>query len=628
MIRLLTTLTLIIVSLGATSKTTIDFSVPASLKKNADVVVLFDNTHYIRKSKTRLIEKKRVAYTILNRRAKGYEQMMINYDGLSKINQFSCTIYDRNGKVSKKIKKSEIMDFSHYSDFTMYSDNRVKVASCLHQSYPYTIVFEYEKEYDGFFILSPWRPGYDYRLAVKETSLTIETPKDQPFVYETVFEEELTKDETEREGLLSQKWSMRNVKAREHEEFSPYLSHQLPQIYFAPKMFEYDGYSGSNASWNDLGRFCHSLFHEENELTDQTKIDLDAIKAKAANDKELIRLIYEYMQSKTRYVGVQLGIGGWQPFPSLSVDENGYGDCKALSYYTKTLLDYVGISSNFTVIGSGSKEIRFDSFPANQTNHAILCVPNAGDTIWLECTSQIMPFNYLSNSCTNRRALLIDEKQSTIVYVPQRTKNIRTRESRMSVKEDGTLICSNTLNYSGSFFDSKYYLYKYSKKELKEYLQKSTPVSDIKINDYAVAINKDSATLTVNNNFEASGLASKAGDRFFVDLSPFAQANTYKKQRTERQNDIILRDNKTYKDRIYLSIPEGYQVEFLPEDHDDASDYADYSFKVTEEDDQIIVNRIFSVKAGTYPKENYEGFIDFFNKLANMDRCKVSFKKI
>ena len=52
-----------------------------------------------------------------------------------------------------------------------------------------------------------------------------------------------------------------------------------------------------------------------------------------------VKKIYQYMQNKTRYVNVSIGIGGWMPMSPEEVRKKGYGDCKGLTNYMKTMLN-------------------------------------------------------------------------------------------------------------------------------------------------------------------------------------------------------------------------------------------------------------------------------------------------
>ncbi len=55
------------------------------------------------------------------------------------------------------------------------------------------------------------------------------------------------------------------------------------------------------------------------------------------------------MQDKTRYISVQIGIGGWKPMLADDVNKLGYGDCKGLTNYTKALLEAVDVPSYYTL---------------------------------------------------------------------------------------------------------------------------------------------------------------------------------------------------------------------------------------------------------------------------------------
>jgi transglutaminase-like putative cysteine protease len=86
--------------------------------------------------------------------------------------------------------------------------------------------------------------------------------------------------------------------------------------------------TGETKSWENLGKWFSNLNNQPNNLSDKTKVDLAAIKSGSLNREDLIRKVYEYMQSKTRYVSIQMGIGGLKPFDASVVDKYGYGDCK------------------------------------------------------------------------------------------------------------------------------------------------------------------------------------------------------------------------------------------------------------------------------------------------------------
>lgn len=87
---------------------------------------------------------------------------------------------------------------------------------------------------------------------------------------------------------------------------------------------------GSASNWEELGRwFYHDLYKNQVQLPEKTKEQMKQLTKNATTDKEKARLIYQYMQDKTRYISVQLGIGGFMPTKAEEVDRVGYGDCKA-----------------------------------------------------------------------------------------------------------------------------------------------------------------------------------------------------------------------------------------------------------------------------------------------------------
>src|SRR5690606_2173354 len=139
------------------------------------------------------------------------------------------------------------------------------------------------------------------------------------------------------------------------EPYCPAASELLPTIMVSPSLFEAESYTGSMSSWNDFGIFMNMLYQGRDELTPIMKANVGELTANAKTDREKIDALYRYMQKNMRYVSVQLGIGGWQPFDAKYVEANKYGDCKALSNFMKALLKEVGIPAYPVLIYNGEK---------------------------------------------------------------------------------------------------------------------------------------------------------------------------------------------------------------------------------------------------------------------------------
>jgi hypothetical protein len=134
-------------------------------------------------------------------------------------------------------------------------------------------------------------------------------------------------------------------------------------------------------------------------LPEDKKIFFREMVSGAKNDKEKIRIIYEYLQKNFRYVSIQLASGDLNLFLLHSLKSKKYGDCKGLSNFMQAALDGVGIKSYQALINRQSNGLPVDpDFPHNRFNHVILFVPLKEDSLWLECTSSSLDFGSLDVS--------------------------------------------------------------------------------------------------------------------------------------------------------------------------------------------------------------------------------------
>ncbi|NJK82774.1 MAG: transglutaminase domain-containing protein [Saprospiraceae bacterium] len=98
----------------------------------------------------------------------------------------------------------------------------------------------------------------------------------------------------------------------------------------------------------------------------------------AKSNKEKIAILYRFLQDNMRYVSVQLGIGGWQTYDAQYVEQNKYGDCKALSNFMKAMLKTLDIPAYTAAVYGDSRGVPLEaeedfSFPL--FNHVIYIFP-------------------------------------------------------------------------------------------------------------------------------------------------------------------------------------------------------------------------------------------------------------
>jgi hypothetical protein len=105
----------------------------------------------------------------------------------------------------------------------------------------------------------------------------------------------------------------------------------LQQRFHLPQqIFKLDNYKGDMSTWKGFGKFIYELSKGRDVLPDDIKQQVKSLTARASSDVEKIKILYDYLQKNTRYISIQLGLGGWQPFEATYVAKKGYGDCKAL----------------------------------------------------------------------------------------------------------------------------------------------------------------------------------------------------------------------------------------------------------------------------------------------------------
>ncbi|WP_086047800.1 DUF3857 domain-containing protein [Hugenholtzia roseola] len=601
---------------------------PQDWQSGYDAVVRLDEGEFEVLSAQSALARSRFICTIFN--AEGEERFSERvefYDNkFTFIKKIEGSLYDKNGKKIKELKKSDIIDESYRDGVTLHADTRLKRYRLAAATYPYTIVFEVEKEVKNLLHSRNWYFQSSPRYPVVKATYRLITPEDFPIRYrEYSLQTGANIKTVEQKKYYT--WEAKQIAAFEPEPFSPHSL--LPQVRITFLKFEIEGYQADLSTWQNFGKWQTELLKGRNQLPESTIEKIKNLVQKETDEKEKIRLIYEYMQSRTRYVSIQLGIGGWQPFAAHFVDEKGYGDCKALTNYTQALLKAANIEAYYALIESGENPRKLEQdFPNNTFNHVILCVPlsTQKDTVWLECTSQQEAMGYLSDFTSNRQALLIKPEGGELVQTPSYgyEKNKQQRKLEVFLQADGSAKVNLENQYHCLSEENRAFYTQKPQAEQQAWLSRNWqfPTFEIiaakmwrKKND--LPISYESGTIQVLH------LASKTGNRLFFQPN-FISKQEFTLPATEtRSQQVKIESGKTETDSVLIHLPEGYQIENLPKDFSYENKMGKYAISFEKGENTILYKRKFMYYEGTFDPAHYTDLSELFRKAKQMDAAQI-----
>jgi len=602
-------------------------AIPDSLKTNANVVTRLEEYNIEIKSPAKAIVHERHVYTVLNESGNYLSRYSSYYNKFVSINEISGVLYDGSGKEMKRQKKHDMEDLSGTGDESLMTDARYKICNLYNRTYPYTLDFEEEVEINGLLELNDWEPQGINNASVQLTRYVVTAPKDYVLRYKPV-NCSLVPVITDKGDKKIYTWELKNLPAKKHEILSPPVLQIVPYVLIAPSDFEADGKKGNMNTWKSYGSFFSELLKDRNVLPEETKNTVHQLTDNLKTPREKIDRLYEYMQKNTRYISIQLGIGGFQPFDAAFVATKKYGDCKALSNFMVALLREAGIKGNSVIIKSGERNhFLWTDFPSDQFDHVISCVPLGKDTVWLECTSQTLPPGYLSSFTSDRYGLLVDESGGTLVHTPKYglQDNLQVRKISAIVSETGDLTATVNTQYRAEQQDElEQYINGMSKERLMEYLKQEIELPTYDVVKFAYRQQRgDIPSIFEQLELTASNYAQISGKRLFVHPNVMTKSDSRLPVMEERKYDIELYESYREIDSVEITVPPGYQPESIPQGKAIETRFGKYFSKVEVSGDKITYYRLREHYQGRYPAKDYADLVGFYEQIFKSDRAKV-----
>jgi hypothetical protein len=174
----------------------------------------------------------------------------------------------------------------------------------------------------------------------------------------------------------------------------------------------------SFTSWAEVGEWVNSQIQPKIKVTPEIQSKADELTKGKGSEEEKIHALYDFVSTRFRYIGIDLGIGRYSPHNASDVLSNRYGDCKDKHALLAALLEASGIHAGPVLISS---KFRIDAkFPSPSLfDHVITAIPQGKSYLLLDTTAELAPFAYLVPVLRDRQGLAsLPNGNSALVTTP------------------------------------------------------------------------------------------------------------------------------------------------------------------------------------------------------------------
>lgn len=626
-ISLVATMLFIVATLSAQNISYDTATIPATVKKGANVVKRYEEQVFTIADVDKASLAVHQIITVMNIKGKSELDFHQYTTKFISLDDAEIKVYDVNGKQISRYKKKDMNTVA--TGEGLIEDGNVTYFQVPASSYPLTVEYKYELKFKG----TLFYPPYDILSpdeGVEYSSFIVKTPAELGLRYKEK-NIKLSPVISDDGKYKTYQWSVKNLAPVEDEEGAVSYESRYPSIRLAPNRFYLYGLEGDISSWKSFGQWISDLYKGTDELPEDRKAFFKNMVKDAPNDREKVRLIYDYLQKNFRYVSIQLGIGGLKPFPADFTDKKKYGDCKALSNFMKAALKAVDIKSYVAIINAEyNREPADPSFPSNDFNHVILCVPQPKDSIWLECTSKTNDFAVLGSFTENRNALLITDNGGALVPTPvsRSSSNKKETVTTITLQEEGNGKTSTIFRTTGEYKEEMDDLLKEKADDQKEFIIYALGLKQP--DQFTLAKKDDPSFCTIDLEMDIEKIPEfSAGDKMFLRPRMCRLWKTKLPKAENRKLDFYFQCPFEKTDTTIIKLPDNFSVDALPKPKQLSSAYATYSTNYWFDDKQKVVysTATLTLKQHRIPVAGYAEVKKMFDDIIIDDTQRIVVKK-
>jgi hypothetical protein len=574
---------------------------------DTNAVVLLDATDNTLTGTGEYLEHRRRVVKILRPDGRDEGDLEVYLDHGEKLLSLHAWTLDAAGH-EYELKEKDFNEVSPFDD-DLYSDIRYRTATAPAAIPGSVIALEYLVRRRAWLNQLDWI--FQEMNPVHEAEFSVQLPVG--WEYTTAWADAKPVSPTQAGGAWQ--WTVHDVPGIEHEPRMPSLrslSGRMALSFFAPGR-------PSAASWDQIGRWYIQLTADRRTVTPELAAKVQQLVAGQSTFDGKVRALAQFMQTEVRYVGIEIGIGGWQPHPAADVFHARYGDCKDKATLLQTMLQAAGIGSAYLVINT-RRGVADPAVPsAFSFNHVIVAIeipagvnPAAYQSVItsqsgqrylvFDPTDEYTPVGELRSELQQSYALLVTDSGGEMIRTPLLApdSNRLTRDGKFALSSDGTLTGEVVETRSGDHATYERAVLLHANQEqrtqrLERELNESLRGFTLQSSDIQ-QLDQFQKNLVLTLKFTTPQYAQTRGPLMLVRPRVLDE-KSFEVETKPRHYPFVLGGVSDETDTYEIDLPAGYKVDDVPDPVNVDMGFASYQSKVETSGSKIRYWRQLIVRA-------------------------------
>ncbi|MGE0784055.1 MAG: DUF3857 domain-containing protein [Sandaracinaceae bacterium] len=426
------------------------------------------------------------------------------------------------------------------------------------------------------------------------------TPSGREFYFNRPSMQGLEHERTTRDGQRVDHFHAEGVPAYRREPSAPGLTELVPYLHVS-----------TYRTWEEVGRWYWGLIRDQLYADESLRNTVRQLVEGAADTREKVRRIYDWVIRNTRYVALEFGIHGFLPYRVPDIVTRGFGDCKDKASLIYTMLREAGIDARI-VLTRTRPNGQIHDLPASLAvfDHAIAYVPELD--LYLDGTAEFTGIEELPGMDQGVTVLRVGPDDVSLAQTPvlDASRNQVERDLTMQLAADGSgslEVQETIVGVSAPGYRSRYQPVGLRHERLERRVRET--FSGAQLGTFGFE-NLDDFNAPVRIRYQATApqLAVRDGESLRIAPTVMHDLSRDLARASSRQTPLDLGTRSAYQERRVVRIPRGWHLGELPAGGTAESRFGRLEVQVSRDGTSVRTETRFSLDADRVSVADYAEF--------------------